>query len=158
MDALNEQLEEEASAKAMLQQKMSKMGAELNNMKGKFDEEALGKVEELEDAKKKLAARVQDMEEALSAAESKAHTVEKAKQRMSDEVEDLLLDLEKAQAQAGNLEKKQKKVDAQINEWKLKCDEITGQLEKAQKDARGFSAELLKSRGSYEELEERYVV
>lgn len=35
------------------------------------------------------------MEEALSAAESKAASMEKVKNRMNEEVEDLLLDLEK---------------------------------------------------------------
>ena len=53
------------------------------------------RVEELEDAKRKLAQRVQEMEEALAAAESKAASMEKVKNRMNEEVEDLLLDLEK---------------------------------------------------------------
>ena len=53
------------------------------------------RVEELEDAKRKLAQCVQEMEEALAAAESKAASMEKVKNRMNEEVEDLLLDLEK---------------------------------------------------------------
>ena len=53
------------------------------------------RVEELEDAKRKLAQRVQEMKEALAAAESKAASMEKVKNRMNEEVEDLLLDLEK---------------------------------------------------------------
>ena len=53
------------------------------------------RVEELEDAKRKLGQRVQEMEEALAAAESKAASMEKVKNRMNEEVEDLLLDLEK---------------------------------------------------------------
>lgn len=53
------------------------------------------RVEELEDAKRKLAQRVQEMEEALAAAESKAASMEKVKNHMNEEVEDLLLDLEK---------------------------------------------------------------
>ena len=58
------------------------------------------RVEELEDAKRKLAQRVQEMEEALAAAESKAASMEKVKNRMNEEVEDLLLDLEKVSAVA----------------------------------------------------------
>ena len=53
------------------------------------------RVKELEDAKRKLAQRVQEMKEALAAAESKAASMEKLKNRMNEEVEDLLLDLEK---------------------------------------------------------------
>lgn len=54
----------------------------------------------------------------------------------------ITIDLFQAQAQASNLEKKQKKVDQQINEWKLKCDEIQADLDKAQRDARGYSTEV----------------
>ena len=75
---------------------------------------------------------------------------------MNEEVEDLLLDLEKAQAQASNLEKKQKKFDQQINEWKIKCDEIQADLDKSQRDARGYSTELLKVRTAFEDTEEKY--
>ena len=53
------------------------------------------RIEELEEAKRKLAARVQEMEETLTAAETKALGMEKVKNRMNEEVEDLLLDLEK---------------------------------------------------------------
>ena len=56
---------------------------------------SLYQVEELEDTKRKLNARVQELEEALSAAESKSSGMEKIKSRMNEEVEDLLLDLEK---------------------------------------------------------------
>ena len=118
--------------------------------------EGASRVEELEDAKRKLSARVQEMEEALAAAESKASSMEKVKNRMNEEVEDLLLDLEKAQAQASNLEKKQKKFDQQINEWKIKCDEIQADLDKSQRDARAYSTELLKVRTASEDTIEKY--
>ena len=39
---------------------------------------------------------MQEVEEALAAAETKAAGMEKVKNRMNEEVEDLLLDLEKA--------------------------------------------------------------
>lgn len=52
-------------------------------------------MDELEDAKRKLNARVMEMEEALQAANSRAASMEKMKNRMNDEVEDLVLALEK---------------------------------------------------------------
>merc|ERR1712013_862621 len=123
----NEQLEEEASTKAAMQQKLSKPLADAASGKGGFGIEDSERVEELEDAKKKLNARVKEMEEALMAVETKAAGMEKVKNRMNEEVEDLLLDLERAQAQASSMEKKQKKVDAQINEWKQKCADLQGE-------------------------------
>merc|ERR1719312_1999690 len=116
LESLAEALEEEQAAKSALQQKFSKAAAEAQSWKTKYDMEGASRVEELEDAKRKLAVRVQEMEQALGAAETKAASMEKVKNRMNEEVEDLLLDLERAQAQAFGLEKKQKKVDAQIGE------------------------------------------
>jgi len=155
IEALNEQLEEEASAKAALQQKLSKAMAE-GGRGGGLGIEDSERVEELEDAKKKLNARVKEMEEALMAAETKAAGMEKVKNRMNEEVEDLLLDLERAQSQASSMEKKQKKVDAQINEWKAKCNDLQGEVDKAQKDARVASSEVLKIRANFQDLEEKY--
>jgi len=156
IDALNEQLEEEAHARSDLQGRYGKLNAEFQSIRGKVVEEGASKIEDLEAAKKKLTGRIMEMEEALAGAESKNHSMEKAKIRMSEEVEDLIIDLEKAHAQASNLEKKQKKVDEQINEWKLKCDEIQVELDKAQKDARNFSTEVLKLRGENEDLSDNY--
>lgn len=56
------------------------------------------------------------------------------------------------------MEKKQKKVDAQINEWKLKCDEIQNELDKSQKDAREYSAEVLKLRAENEDMSDSFNV
>ena len=45
--------------------------------------------------RKKLSAKVTEMEEALQAAEMKAQSLEKVKNRMNGELEDLVIDLEK---------------------------------------------------------------
>jgi len=155
LESLAEALEEEQAAKAALQQKFSKAAAEAQSWKTKYDMEGASRVEELEDAKRKLAVRVQEMEQALGAAETKAASMEKVKNRMNEEVEDLLLDLERAQAQAFGLEKKQKKVDAQIGEWKAKCDEIQAESDKASRDARNYSTELLKLRAAHEDATDK---
>jgi len=156
IEALNEQLEEEAASKSQMQQKLSKAMADAASGKGGGSIEDSERVEELEDQKKKLNARVKEMEEALMAAETKAAGMEKVKNRMNEEVEDLLLDLERAQAQASTMEKKQKKVDAQINEWKQKCNDLQGEVDKSQKDARVASSEVLKIRANFQDLEEKY--
>ena len=95
IESLNEQLEEEQASRQELQNKFSRSNQEVQLLKSKFDSEGASRVEELEDAKRKLAGRVQEMEESLAAAESKASSMEKVKNRMNEEVEDLLLDLEK---------------------------------------------------------------
>jgi len=155
IDALNEAIEESESAHAELQARLSKANSEAAEWKTKYDTDGASRVEELEDAKRKLAARVLEMEEALSAAETKASGMEKVKNRMNEEVEDLLLDLEKAQSIANSLEKKQKKFDALINEWKGKCDETQIELDTALKNVRNYSADNLKMRSANEDLQDK---
>ena len=72
IEALNEQIEEESIAKTALQQKLSKALADAASGKGGLGAEDVARIEELEDHKRKLTSRVQEMEEALIAAETKA--------------------------------------------------------------------------------------
>ena len=51
--------------------------------------------EELDEIKRKLNARLQDTEQQLEAALSKANSLEKAKSRISGELEDLMLEVER---------------------------------------------------------------
>merc|ERR1711962_568064 len=44
----------------------------------------------------------------------------------------------------------------QINEWKQKCADLQGEVDKAQKDARVASSEVLKIRANFQDLEEKY--
>jgi len=50
-DNLREQLDEESESKADLQRQMSKLNAEIQQWKARFDSEGLAKVDEIEEAK-----------------------------------------------------------------------------------------------------------
>ena len=52
--------------------------------------------EELEEAKRKLAAKLSEAEEQVEAALSKCNALEKVKSRLQGEVEDLMVDVERA--------------------------------------------------------------
>lgn len=88
----NEDLEE---AKENLEKELSKAKNDITMWKKKFEEEGQAKAEELEGARRKLAAKLAETEEALAAAQSKANSAEKAKQRLAGEVEDLNVELDK---------------------------------------------------------------
>ena len=62
-------------------------------------------------ARKKLALRLQEAEEAMEAMNSKCSSMEKTKQRLQGEVEDLMLDMERSNAGASALDKKQRNFD-----------------------------------------------
>ncbi|XP_078700164.1 myosin-7-like isoform X1 [Branchiostoma floridae x Branchiostoma belcheri] len=150
-DTLKVQLEEEQEGKAEIQRALSKANTEVTAWRAKYESDAIQRAEELEDAKKKLAARLQDAEEQVEAANAKCSSLEKAKNRLAGEVEDLMIDVERANGAAAQLEKKQRLVDKQIAEWKTKCEEIGAELETSTKEARAYANELYKLKGQYEE-------
>uniref|UniRef100_A0A8D0HPL8 Myosin heavy chain n=1 Tax=Sphenodon punctatus TaxID=8508 RepID=A0A8D0HPL8_SPHPU len=150
-DLLREQFEEEQEAKAELQRALSRGNAEVAQWRTKYETDAIQRTEELEDAKKKLAARLQEAEEAIEAANAKCSSLEKAKHRLQNELEDMMIDLEKSNSVAASLDKKQRNFDRIISEWKQKYEESQAELEASQKEARSLSTELFKLKNAYEE-------
>ncbi|XP_054473668.1 myosin heavy chain, fast skeletal muscle-like [Anoplopoma fimbria] len=150
-DLLREQYEEEQEAKCELQRAMSKANSEVAQWRAKYETDAIQRTEELEEAKKKLAQRLQDAEESIEAVNAKCASLEKTKQRLQGEVEDLMIDAERANALAANLDKKQRNFDKVLAEWKQKYEESHAELEGAQKEARALSTEMFKMKNSYEE-------
>jgi myosin protein heavy chain len=62
----------------------------------KFHILGLARSEELEEAKRKLAAKLTEAEEQVEAALNKCNALEKVKARLQGEVEDLMVDVERA--------------------------------------------------------------
>ncbi|XP_051562692.1 myosin heavy chain, fast skeletal muscle-like [Myxocyprinus asiaticus] len=150
-DLLREQFEEEQEAKTELQRGMSKANSEVAQWRTKYETDAIQRTEELEEAKRKLAQRLQEAEESIEAVNAKCGSLEKTKQRLQGEVEDLMIDVERANALAANLDKKQRNFDKVLAEWKQKYEESQAELEGAQKEARSLSTEIFKMKNSYEE-------
>ncbi|XP_049916461.1 myosin-1-like isoform X2 [Epinephelus moara] len=150
-DLLREQFEEEQEAKAELQRAMSKANSEVAQWRTKYETDAIQRNDELEEAKKKLAQRLQEAEEAIEAVNAKCSSLEKTKQRLQGEVEDLMADVERANAQAAGLDKKQRTFDKILSEWKQKYEESQAELDASQKESRSLSTELFKMKNSYEE-------
>uniref|UniRef100_H3AWW6 Myosin heavy chain 16 n=1 Tax=Latimeria chalumnae TaxID=7897 RepID=H3AWW6_LATCH len=151
LDLVKEQLEEEQESKAELQRLVSKLNTEVTTWRTKYETDAIQRTEELEETKKKLAARLQEAEEAAEAAQARAASLEKAKQRLQAEVEDLTIDLEKANAAAAALDKKQRAFDKMLAEWHLKCEELQVELDSSQKECRIYMTENFKLKTIYEE-------
>merc|ERR1712135_163248 len=112
-DLLNEQFEEEQEAKNMVQRALSKANGEIANWRTKYESDAIQRTEELEDAKKKLASRLQAAEEQTENALAKASSVEKNKARLQQEFEDLQVSYEQAQQQLAIQDKKARSFDQQ---------------------------------------------
>ncbi|XP_037833103.1 myosin-7B isoform X2 [Kryptolebias marmoratus] len=148
---LREQLEEEQEAKAELQRALSKANNEVAQWRAKYETDAVLRIEELEDAKKKLVVKLQVAEEAVEGTQAKCSSLEKTKQRLQTEIDDLVAELERSNAAALVLDKKQRHFDKLLSDWKLKFEESQTDLEASQKESRSLSTELFKLKNSYEE-------
>ncbi|CAB1342054.1 unnamed protein product [Coregonus sp. 'balchen'] len=130
--------EEEQESKAELQRSMSKAISEVALWRTKYETDATQRTEELEEAKKKLALRLQEAEEAVEANNSKCSSLEKTKQRLQGDVEDLMMDVERANSAAATLDKKQINFD-------------NAELEASLKEVRSMGTENFKMKNAYEE-------
>ncbi|XP_014212309.1 myosin heavy chain, muscle isoform X22 [Copidosoma floridanum] len=155
LDNIREQVEEEAEGKADLQRQLSKANAEAQLWRTKYESEGVARAEELEEAKRKLQARLAEAEETIESLNQKVIALEKTKQRLATEVEDLQLEVDRATAIANAAEKKQKAFDKIIGEWKLKVDDLAAELDASQKECRNYSTELFRLKGAYEESQEQ---
>ncbi|XP_043470810.1 myosin heavy chain, muscle isoform X8 [Leptopilina heterotoma] len=155
LDNIREQVEEEAEGKADLQRQLSKANAESQLWRTKYESEGVARAEELEEAKRKLQARLAEAEETIESLNQKVIALEKTKQRLATEVEDLQLEVDRATAIANAAEKKQKAFDKIIGEWKLKVDDLAAELDASQKECRNYSTELFRLKGAYEEGQEQ---
>uniref|UniRef100_A0A336MJ45 CSON000536 protein n=1 Tax=Culicoides sonorensis TaxID=179676 RepID=A0A336MJ45_CULSO len=155
LDNLREQVEEEAEGKGDLHRQLSKANADAQLWRSKYESEGVARAEELEEAKRKLQARLAEAEETIESLNQKCVALEKTKQRLATEVEDLQLEVDRATAIANAAEKKQKAFDKIIGEWKLKVDDLAAELDASQKECRNYSTELFRLKGAYEEGQEQ---
>uniref|UniRef100_A0A183FJV6 Myosin-3 n=1 Tax=Heligmosomoides polygyrus TaxID=6339 RepID=A0A183FJV6_HELPZ len=153
-EQLQESLEEEIESKNEIMRQLSKANGEIQQWKARFEGEGLIKADELEDAKRRQAQKINELTEALDAANSKIASLEKTKSRLVGDLDDAQVDVERANAFANALEKKQKGFDKVIDEWRKKTDDLSAELDSAQRDARNTSTELFKAKNGLEELAE----
>ena len=83
-------------------------------VKSKHDNTGGVRSEEVEEAKKKLAAKLNEAEEQLEQALAKCNGLEKAKQRIQNELDDITVAFERANSTSSALDKKQKQFDRSI--------------------------------------------
>uniref|UniRef100_A0A914UJZ5 Myosin heavy chain n=1 Tax=Plectus sambesii TaxID=2011161 RepID=A0A914UJZ5_9BILA len=152
---LREALEEEQDGKTDLQRQLSKANAETQQWRARYEGEGMSRSEELEDARRKLQAKLQEMQEQLDATNGRVGSLEKAKQRLAQELEDAQVDADRANSLANSLEKKQKGFDKVIDEWKRKCDALVQELDASQRETRNASTEAFKLRNIVDEANEQ---
>ncbi|MFH4975662.1 hypothetical protein AB6A40_002371 [Gnathostoma spinigerum] len=152
IEQIKESMEEEIEAKSEILRQISLANAEIQQWQTRFESEGLLKADELEDAKKKQLQKINELQEALDAANSKIASLEKTKSRLMSDLDDAQVDVERSNAFASQLEKKQKGFDKVIDEWRHKTDDLSAELDNAQRESRNVSTELFKLKKEQDEM------
>merc|ERR1711970_1440969 len=150
-DGLREQLDEEHESKSDLQRQLSKAQAEALMYRAKYESDGIARAEELEAARIKISARLEEAEQQIEQLTMKNINLEKLKERQTAELEAMQTETERAQMAAANALKKQKMFEKAIGEWKMKVDDLTADVDISQKECRNFSTELFRMKACYEE-------
>ena len=151
VDGLKENLNDETVSKDNIAHQLHKAQGEADLWRKRYETDGLAKVEELEMAKMKMAARLSENQNLIEQLTLKMSQVEKRKVKLQQDVSDMNSLLDQAQIMNSSMEKKAKQYDRIVGEWKHKVDGLATDLEMAQNETRTVSAELFKAKNAYEE-------
>merc|ERR1719187_1737363 len=142
---------EEGDAKWELSRNLQRATAEAQMYRAKYESEGIARSEELEAARLKISARLEEAEQQIEQLNFKNVSLEKIKVRISSEYDAMYCEFQAAQGAAANADKKQKNFERVIAEWKLKVDDLMRDVDASQLEARNYSAELFKAKAQYDE-------
>merc|ERR1711899_633072 len=148
-------LAEESEKKNDVLKALSKAQSEIQLWKSKYETEALGRIDELEGSKHKLAAKVAEAEENIEALNAKIGSAEKSAARMNSELEELAMEYERTHAAACITEKLALVKFKVVGEWKAKADDLMAELDAAHSEARNYSNERFRLKSALDESNEQ---
>ncbi|XP_045127368.1 myosin heavy chain, muscle-like [Portunus trituberculatus] len=151
IDGLREQVDAEAEAKTDGQRQLAKAEGEAHMWRSKYETEGVARAEELEAARLKIAARLDEAEAQIEQLNVKNMNLEKTRNKLASDFESEQAAAERAQSLAMAAEKRQKSFERTINEWKQKVDDLAADLDASQKECRNYATELFRSKAMYEE-------
>merc|ERR1712050_371946 len=148
-------IDEESDKKNDALKALSKAQSEIQLWKSKYEVEALGRIDELEGGKQKLASRVAEAEEVIENLNAKIASSEKSKSRMEAEHEELSMEYERTHAAAMITEKRGRNFDKVVGEWKAKADDLMAELDACNSECRNFNAERFRIKAALDESSEQ---
>merc|ERR1711915_315313 len=89
IQSLREKLDEEADAKGDIHRQLSKANAEAQMYRAKYESEGVARAEELDAARQKLQARLDEAEQQIDQLNFKNASLEKMKSRLTSDLEQM---------------------------------------------------------------------
>ena len=100
VEDLKVRIDEESEKKSEFMRALSKANADIQLWKSKHETEGLGRVDELESAKSKITARIQEGEETIESITTQVANLERINQRLQSELEEIQSEYERVHTSA----------------------------------------------------------
>ncbi|KAJ2553559.1 class II myosin [Coemansia sp. RSA 1933] len=143
---LHARLEENEAIRDTYQQRITTQSQEYEELKEKYDQDAVARVRQLEEANQEAFAELDDMRTGYEELETRCGSLEKTRSKLEMEIEDLRLEAERERSHSVELE--------QANaEFKEQYDALTRDLQKAQEAAQQLADDVETHRSRAVELE-----
>merc|ERR1711936_381184 len=150
-DGLKQNYDEEAVGRENVGRQLNKALGDADMWRQKYEIDGLAKAEELEMSSMKLQARLSEGQATIEQLNGKLAQLERAKAKAQADLNDMVVQLDQAQILNAAMEKKAKQFDRIVGEWKGKVEGLAMDLDVAQNETRNISSELFKVKNAYDE-------
>merc|ERR1719211_592659 len=155
LENLREKIENEHLRKSDALKAYSKAQAEIQLWRSRYETEGMGRVDELENGRNKLQARILEAEENVDSLQTKVANVEKSKARLANDLDELSMEYERTHAAAIITEKRGRNFDKVLGEWQAKAADIAAEVEASQNEGRNYNSELFRLKAAGDEATEQ---
>jgi len=150
-DGLKQNYEEEVVGKENVARQLNKALGDADMWRQKYEIDGIAKAEELEMSSMKLQARLSEGQATIEQLNGKLAQLERAKAKAQADLNDMAVQLDQAQILNASMEKKAKQFDRIVGEWKSKVEGLSMDLDVSQNETRNVSSELFKVKNAYDE-------
>merc|ERR1711970_1681047 len=148
--------DEEVELRIDIERKYSNECAQSGSFKLKWETECRNRADEVDEMKKKMMIRINELEETISTMSSKLTNVEKQKSRLSQEIEVLILDLEKSNNNHRECKSRLEIVEREHRTLVVRHEELTVLYDQTCKDLKIRISDLSRAHNDLETLKEQY--
>jgi len=156
LDNLNARLDEETENAANLRAQLQRALADYAALKSKYDKDITMRIEEFEESRRKMVARIAELENEAEQARNRAGKLEKDKMKLQIEIRDISVELEALNANLADCTKRLKQAEGSNGELIRRIDELTVNFNNANGENQRLAAELVRLRAALAELQDKY--
>jgi len=154
-DALAGRLEDENEQLTNAKGQLAKLQGDLHTIKSKYEKELMVKVEEVEEIKRRMTIRINELIDDADKAKARANNLEKIKTQLSAELRDAQADVETLAAENANLAARAKAAENANADLQKRLDDVTLELNSLRSTHNAMATEFARLKSTVGDLQDR---